>query len=238
MQPQQMDFSGHKIQLVRRARQRSIRLTIKPDGQLRISTAKSTSQKEIQQFLQSHQAWIESTLKKVQAHPAHKSKRFEEGEVFLLRGRPFLLRLVLHSKSQATPPFEIIANEIRLNFLPNESISIVERLRTIYRGLGERWLSEAVRKLAAQTNLLPQKVVFRAQKSLWGSCSARGVVSLNWKLAFAPPEVLEYVVLHELVHLEVRNHSKFFWQKVAEHCPDHRRLRRWLRQHQHEVHFL
>lgn len=67
------------------------------------------------------------------------------------------------------------------------------------------------------------------QRTLWGSCSRKGDLSFNWRLTLAPPEVLDYVVIHELAHRLEMNHSKRFWAHVARACPEHRERRRWLR---------
>ena len=73
------------------------------------------------------------------------------------------------------------------------------------------------------------------QRSLWGSCSAAGTLSFNWRLVLAPLEVLDYVVVHELCHLRVPNHSKTFWGLVEGSRPDWRKQRGWLREHGPEL---
>ena len=78
-------------------------------------------------------------------------------------------------------------------------------------------------------------VAVRDQKTRWGSCSSRGTLSFNYRLIFAPPVILDYVVVHELCHLTHMNHSKDFWDMVAQIMPEHRQYRRWLRDHGHEL---
>jgi len=73
------------------------------------------------------------------------------------------------------------------------------------------------------------RVRVKDQRSLWGSCTRRGDLNFNWRLTLAPPEVLDYVVVHELTHRLEMNHSRRFWEHVARVCPDHRVHRRWLR---------
>jgi predicted metal-dependent hydrolase len=73
------------------------------------------------------------------------------------------------------------------------------------------------------------------QRTLWGSCSARGTLSFNWRLVLAPLEVLDYVVVHELCHLRVPNHSKRFWKLVEARRPHWRGQRDWLREHGPEL---
>ena len=73
------------------------------------------------------------------------------------------------------------------------------------------------------------------QRTLWGSCSPRGTLSFNWRLALAPFEVLDYVVVHELCHLREANHSPRFWALVESRRPRYREQRRWLREHGPEL---
>ena len=74
-----------------------------------------------------------------------------------------------------------------------------------------------------------RRIRIGGQRTLWGSCSRRGTISFNWRLVLAPPEVLDYVVVHELCHLRVPNHSRQFWAIVEQHRPHWRQQRDWLR---------
>lgn len=79
------------------------------------------------------------------------------------------------------------------------------------------------------------RITIRNQKTRWGSCSARGTLSFNWRLMLAPPAILDYVVVHELCHLTHMNHSAAFWQKVESVYPDYRTARKWLKEHGQEL---
>ena len=75
------------------------------------------------------------------------------------------------------------------------------------------------------------KLTIRNQRTRWASCSSTGTMSFNWRLLLAPEPVLDYVVWHEVCHLELMDHSPRFWALVARFCPDHREHARWLRRH-------
>jgi predicted metal-dependent hydrolase len=88
---------------------------------------------------------------------------------------------------------------------------------------------------AERVGVAYQRIRIGGQRTLWGSCSARGTLSFNWRLALAPREVLEYVVVHELCHLRVPDHSTRFWALVERHRPHWRHQRDWLRRHGPEL---
>jgi predicted metal-dependent hydrolase len=103
--------------------------------------------------------------------------------------------------------------------------------RTAARELIEALADEA----AAEIGVTFQRIRIGAQRTLWGSCSPRGSLSFNWRLVLAPFDVLDYVVVHELCHLRVLNHSPRFWRLVERHRPAWREQRDWLREHGSEL---
>ena len=86
-----------------------------------------------------------------------------------------------------------------------------------------------VEQLAAVLGLEYGRVFIKDQRTLWASCSGKKNLNFNWRLAAAPAEILDYVVIHELCHLREMNHSKKFWGLVAGHCPDYKARKKWLR---------
>lgn len=82
---------------------------------------------------------------------------------------------------------------------------------------------------AKQFSLYPRYIRIKTQKSRWGSCGIHNDINLNWLLILAPPEVMEYVVVHELCHIKERNHSDRFWQLVKAHMHDYQVHRKWLK---------
>jgi predicted metal-dependent hydrolase len=119
----------------------------------------------------------------------------------------------------------------------------VPRLRLDARDVSESEARTAARELvsalaeeeAAWLGVRYERIRIGAQQTLWGSCSSRGTLSFNWRLVLAPFDVLDYVVVHELCHLRVPNHSRRFWSLVEERRPDYRRHRDWLHEHGPEL---
>ena len=100
----------------------------------------------------------------------------------------------------------------------------------------ERWLRRQARRdienhiaaLAERLHRSPQRVYIMDQRTKWGNCAATGNLSFSWRLVMAPAYVLEYLVVHEMVHLVVPDHSARFWLTVQSLCPESERARRWL----------
>ncbi len=80
-----------------------------------------------------------------------------------------------------------------------------------------------------------RRIAVRDQRTRWGSCSTTGTLSFNWRLALAPPVVLDYIVVHEVCHLREHNHGPRFWALVEERRPGYREQADWLRRHGHEL---
>ena len=91
------------------------------------------------------------------------------------------------------------------------------------------YIPGAVYDLAREMGVGYRRVSIRCQKTLWGSCTAKGNLSFNCLLMLLPEEVIRYVIIHELCHLREMNHSQKFWAEVQKYCPDYRRLRKQLK---------
>jgi predicted metal-dependent hydrolase len=99
------------------------------------------------------------------------------------------------------------------------------------RQLVEERLRISVPRIAAAMAVTPQSVAVSHQKSRWGSCTSTGVLRFSSRLAAIPSDVFDYVVIHEIAHMKVFNHSRRFWQVVEKQCPQYRSHRAWLRRH-------
>ena len=103
------------------------------------------------------------------------------------------------------------------------------------RALAERELPARCLELARQTNIRIARVSVRNQRSRWGACSSRGVITLNWRLVQMSPSVSDYILFHELMHVRQPNHSRRFWREVASVCAWWREAERWIRKHGREI---
>lgn len=89
---------------------------------------------------------------------------------------------------------------------------------------------QRAQELARQAGVQFDKLRVSSARTRWGSCSSRGALSFTWRLVMAPPEVIDYVVTHELAHLQVRGHSREFWALVAHRMPGWQAAAAWLKE--------
>ena len=217
----------------RSRRAKRLRITVRP-GIVQVVAPRFVRRSKVEAFVQSKSRWIHEKTRAMRERELEAMPRkFVSGAKILFRGR--FLRLVVEPADTAVASLRF-ANAFHV--LAPASLSVDERERTartlVMKWLRTRALEEAhlwVNKYGAQLNSYPTRIRIGNQKTLWGSCSARGVVSLNWRLITAPKPVFEYVVVHELCHLVERNHGPKFWRLVESVLPDFKQRRAWLKTH-------
>lgn len=122
-----------------------------------------------------------------------------------------------------------LARVKRQNQLAAQAGRLTKEELSSLRGALEPVLRQRTAHFAAKLGVTYGKITLRCQRTRWGSCSASGNLSFNCLLALAPPEVLDYVVVHELCHRKQMNHSPAFWREVAALLPDYPARRAWLK---------
>ncbi|MFW0777989.1 MAG: M48 family metallopeptidase [Rickettsiales bacterium] len=119
--------------------------------------------------------------------------------------------------------------------VPGDAAFITRRVRDWLKKRAREEISRLAYEKAQQLGKKATKISLRDTTSHWGSCTQAGGLSFSWRLVFAPYEVLEYVVCHEVAHLSEMNHSKAFWAHVAELCPSYEAQKRWLKRYGHRL---
>ena len=148
------------------------------------------------------------------------ARRFEEGATFPFLDVPH--PLVLGSSTEQR------AGRLQLDRERVRRTSIREELERLYRMEARSHFTARADSLSALMDLAYSQIEIRNQRTRWGSCSANGTLSLNWRLMMAPAEIVDYVIVHELAHLRVPRHGQRFWRLVAEHMPDYTEKVEWL----------
>lgn len=118
----------------------------------------------------------------------------------------------------------------------NPARAVAPQVAAVVKALARERLAVACDAHAAALGRRYSALVLRDPRSRWGSCNSAGRLMFSWRLAMAPPEVLDYVAAHEVAHLVEMNHSAAFWAQVARICPDHAHHRAWLRDRGADLH--
>jgi predicted metal-dependent hydrolase len=126
-------------------------------------------------------------------------------------------------------PSTVISNTIKLiTFHVTDMRRYKQHIHEWYKQQTARMVADRLPVLASRFDVKYNKVSIKSQKSRWASCSKKGNLHFNLLLAAAPPDVIDYVIIHELVHLIEFDHSRQFWQLVKEADPDYKKHREWL----------
>jgi len=212
------------IRFVRSERARHYRLTLRRDGTAVATIPRRGSEQEARRFVDQQRGWLERARARQRARP-RAAEVWNPGTPVFWRGEAQPIR----AAAEAGRPAVALGSE-RFR---------VPRLEGDLRPALEAQLQRRARielparawELAAATGTAIKRVTIRSQRSRWGSCSAGGTISLNWRLMQAPDAVRDYLIYHELMHRREMNHSRRFWAHVAAVCPGWREAERWLKRH-------
>lgn len=177
------------------------------------------------ELLKENAAWVVDKQRDYKAYREQVPDRsFEAGERFPFLGED--RELVIEPLQK----HEVDEDSIRLRKSAVEQSSVKQVLENFYRGRAREYFTGRTDHYVEQMGVEYQKLELRNQRTRWGSCSTGGTISLNWRLIMAPPDVVDYLVVHELVHLTEQHHGREFWQLVGEHVPDYKEKTEWLEQ--------
>ena len=218
--------------ILTRSSRKTIGIAIEKNGSVKVTSPTKVSENYINQLLQQKSEWIVKKLKECETSTAKtkKTKVFEEGESFSYLGKEYKLKL-FNSSTLKKPAVRLNGENIVIAFPNNlEAEKLREALKQWYVVQFKLIIAERIKHYSSMIGVLPKRITIREQKTRWGSCSARGNISFNWKLIMAPLETLDYVVVHELCHMREMNHSKEFWKLVEGIFPQYKKCRVWLKE--------
>lgn len=198
-----------------RSKRKTLAVHITKEAEVEVRAPLKLPIREIEQFLQSSNRWLTDTLAKSTAQ-AEKRAAFtlSNNSVILYRGVEY--------------PVSIIkTDQIKFDgerfFLPEKlsQSEMMAGLVKLYKELARRVLTTKTLHFSKIMSLSHAGVSITSAKARWGSCNAKGMINYSWRLILAPDSAIDYVVVHELAHLQEMNHSKRFWRVVASVIPDY-----------------
>ncbi len=223
-QPESASENDVVVQFVRHPRARHYIIRVLNERLVRVTIPRRGSQREARAFFDARQAWVSSRLDDLEAR-ARLSVRWEFGVRVWFRGKSELLLPVPDTGRRSAQLGDLV-----IAVTPG-AVDLQADIERAMKLVAKRELPERVAELAPPMGLQATGVTIRNQRTRWGSCSARGKLSLNWRLVQVPLPVRDYILIHELSHLRHLNHSPAFWAHVAQYCPDYQEHERWLKSH-------
>jgi len=215
--------AGEAVVLRRSAKATRYRLSVNRGGDAVLTIPVRGSERRARQFLESQRAWLTRTRHRLAQLP-RSAAVWAVGTRVLFRGEWSAIE-----RAAGTPP-HVRLGETSFRVRRFEG-DLRPTLEAHFRRRARIELPPRTWELAAVTGVEVGEVSVRNQRTRWGSCSANGTISLNWRLVQAPSFVADYIILHELMHRREMNHSGRFWTHVESVCPRWRDAEHWLKHH-------
>ncbi len=204
-----------------RSRRKTIALVIDSDGELIVRAPFYAPENDILRFVQEKQDWIEQKTREMKQKTIERPRLLlQEGETIPYLGRECMI-------------FRGMTRKICFDgnaFLLPESEDAGAKLVSWYKKRAAVILKERVESIAEKMQVSPAGVKITSAKTRWGSCSYTNHLNFTWRLIMCPPEVVDYVVVHELCHIIHKNHSKSFWKSVEGIDASYREHEKWLKE--------
>jgi len=195
------------------------RLRVRDDGTVQLIAPESFEQTRIDDLLERKAGWIARHQKFFEGRLSRLSPAAGEialfGDVFRFRHEPSLGRTVQ-------------VNRQHRSIASGRDLMLNDEQSRWYRRYARAVLGKRAREISILHGLAFNRLFIRGQETKWGSCSRKGNISLNWRLILAPQYVIDYVILHELLHTRVLNHTQRFWVHLRTLCPNCEKAISWL----------
>ena len=216
-----------KIELRRSSRAKHISLHADVYG-IRVVAPIHQSVGSIKQFVNSKRQWIS----KVYDYYSRLRKKIGESEIqkdtMLFFGKRYRIKITKDKQQQ----YAIVSDNLdQITFHVKDKRSYKHSLRNWYKEQTKNILDKRLPVIGSKLSISYKKISIKNLKSRWGSCSRTGNLSFSLLLSMLPVDVIDYIIVHELMHLVEFNHSKRFWQLVGEGIPQYDEHRKWLRTH-------
>jgi predicted metal-dependent hydrolase len=208
-------------------RARRARINVSSDG-VEVVVPRRMALRHVTPFVEQKKPWIERTLRRIREAEEEAAVRLVDGGSVPYLGHSLSLRVRVQPGRVRS--FVSLRGSILSVSVGSPGVVVVrEALEAWYRRRAREEVAWRLDAACARAGTGYTRLSIRGQRTRWASCSSNGAMSFNWRLLLAPSEILDYVVEHEVAHLEVLDHSDRFWRLVGSRSPGYREHERWLR---------
>ena len=210
-------------------RRKTISLHIKEDGRIVVYTPYHTPKWEIEKFIKEKQRWIVKKISEKERRIKEVEKAFVPGEKFLYLGEWYPLEI--QGAGNREPPLKLAFGKFILH---HDHITDARDLFAYwYKREAKEKITERIDYYSRRFQLFPEGIKITSARSRWGSCSRDNRLCISWRIIMASLPVIDYILIHELVHIREKNHSRKFWSTLESVFPEYRKHRHWLRENGH-----
>jgi predicted metal-dependent hydrolase len=214
---------------------RRCKIRVSPDG-VEVVLPRRISRKRAAALLQEHGDWVLQQLEFMQQPGSLGTTAVLPENTILLRGELTPVEIIAEESAENGGRIDHVEGKLQVRVSGHKAVNPLKILETWLRRQARQDVEIRVAQRSAEMQQQPNCIFIRSQRTKWGTCSGLGNLSFNWRLVMAPPEVLDYVVVHELAHLVEPNHSSRFWGIVRVFCPEFERHKAWLREYESLLH--
>lgn len=218
-------FGDLSFEIRHSSKRRTVGITVERDGQLVLASPPGIAIEILEEIVNKKRSWIYSKLlKKESFNPPANVKQYVAGENFYYLGRSYHLKIV--DESHTKPCLRLYQSRFELQ----QQVQAQGREHFIrwYRKHLQAILEQQITTLIKQVTTSPRSIQVRELGNRWASCGHQGNLYFHWRVAMLPPTMIEYLAVHELVHLIEPHHSSEFWQRVEWILPNYQERKQWL----------
>ena len=205
---------------------KSLAITIERDGTLSVSVPASCPTETIENYVKQKLLWVYTKLSERESYAQPvREREYVNGEGFYYLGRSYRL-LITVTETSKTVPLKYWNG--RFYLAPNALLEAPHYFARWYSDHALVWIQKRAPDFINRIGIKPQAIQIRDLKYRWASCSASGTLNFHWRAILLPPLIIDYLIVHEMMHLREPEHSDTFWQRVERILPDYADRKRWL----------
>lgn len=216
------------------SRRRSLVISVNERAQVFVAAPHWMQKNEINDFIRQKAGWIKRKLSEAEKYKSYlQEKIFDQDGEFLYLGKKYRIDLFVRNVKRVSVKFDGLR---WLVFIPPglsdkaRQDLIKKKMTQWYRAQAQEVLGGRIFYYSRIMGVAPKKIAVRTQKRVWGNCDYNTqTIHLNWQIVLSPLDVVDYIVVHELCHLLVPDHSQRFWKKVEKILPDYKQQVQWLK---------
>jgi predicted metal-dependent hydrolase len=206
----------------------SILITVDHYGNIEVQAPKGTPDEKVLQLLENKWELIQQKLKEMKDRMSGTlEKTYEHGESFLYLGESYPIR-IFQDKTIERDYVVFEGDHLHIHVKQHEGEQIKQALKRFYHQQCKALVELSISSHQSHFKTKPRSIRITDSKTTWGTCDSKLQLTFNWKLAMAPKQVIDYVVVHEMCHMVRLNHDRSFWRLVGKIMPDYKEFENWL----------